>query len=557
MTQEERSSPTRAERIALLGLLAATLLYQVVLFEPFQVPNNDWYSFEDAARHFAAGEWPLHSKRLPLLPALVGGLSHGFAGAHPELRAALVLNVLFSLGTLALLFRWASQTLGRGAILVPVLYASTVQFHAGGLQPLVEPSLAFCVVLAFTLHQAGSAWQYAAAAAAALGRYEAAALLPLFALTNALQGRGWVRQGAWAATGLVPLAAWRLAASLGGPGGGTYLDLMEGMGFAPAPGFAWVALGEAFPVLHAPAPLVWLGVVLVGVPLGFGVWLGLRERRAPALPLLAYFAAAVATVVVFGVPKARYVLPVLWIPIAFWVAGAIRGREQYRIRVAVDLGPSAPLVAGFGAVVAMLGAGLTVLATRRDIAPPGVEIAYALALSACAVPAVWSRVQARRAAGLVLLAAVVLLVTTGTARKQTALFNVYHANQGSAALAGWLEANLRPDEGVVVLNPGAVEFLTGLQRDRLISFAVTRTETLEELARFMGERGFAYAAWTHRRASDSRSAAYYDDRKNVDLARAFAEGGPVAGFEHVATLPAPEGVDQGDAHVYRLVRSSP
>ena len=84
--------------------------------------------------------------------------------------------------------RFAARSLGRGALLVPVLFAGTAQFHGTGLQPLVEPSLCFFVVLAFVLFQRRSAWQYAAAAAAAMSRYEAAALLPIFAAFRRARG---------------------------------------------------------------------------------------------------------------------------------------------------------------------------------------------------------------------------------------------------------------------------------------------------------------------------------------------------------------------------------
>jgi hypothetical protein len=101
---------------------------------------------------------------------------------HPVLHAALVLNMAFSIGVLVLLFRLASPLLGAGALLVPLLFATTEQFHAMGLQPLVEPSLGFFCVLTLVLFQARSPWQYAAAAAAALSR--TASLIGILFLLN-------------------------------------------------------------------------------------------------------------------------------------------------------------------------------------------------------------------------------------------------------------------------------------------------------------------------------------------------------------------------------------
>ena len=186
-----RSEPARFEPWLVALLCVATLACWAPQFRFFFVPNNDYGTFEGVARSFGRLELPTSYQRLPLLPALMALLAPLLPGSHAYLDAALLLNLAFAVATLPLLYLFAARSLGRGALLVPVLFAGTALFHGTGLQPLVEPSLCFFVALAFVLFQRRSAWQYAAAAAAALSRYEAAALLPIFALAGALEDRRW------------------------------------------------------------------------------------------------------------------------------------------------------------------------------------------------------------------------------------------------------------------------------------------------------------------------------------------------------------------------------
>ena len=145
-------------------------------------------------------------------------------GPHPELHAALVLNMAFSIGSLVLLFWLASRLLGAGALLVPVLFATTAQFHSMALQPLVEPSLGFFCLLTLVLFHLRSPWQYAAAAAAALSRSEASTLIPVLFLINwrfggcnrRFEGRFW-RHAALAGLASIPFLAWAARARCGDP----------------------------------------------------------------------------------------------------------------------------------------------------------------------------------------------------------------------------------------------------------------------------------------------------------------------------------------------------
>ena len=61
-----------------------------------------------------------------------------------------------------------------------------------------------------------------------------------------------------------------------------------------------------------------------------------------------------------------------------------------------------------------------------------------------------------------------------------------------------------------------------------------------------------YVAWTWRRAPETQAERFYAERRKEALAAPFGTGGPVPGFEHVATLPAEPRLEQPPAQIYRL-----
>ena len=142
----------------LLAAICALLsLLWAAQYHPFVFPNADYHSFERIASSFAAGEWPNQWKRGPILPGMMTLLAPLMPGRHPALHAALLLNLAFSLGSVALLFRLGARTAGPAAGALAALLLGTSSVHqVMALQPLVEPSLGLWVLLAFVLLQARS-----------------------------------------------------------------------------------------------------------------------------------------------------------------------------------------------------------------------------------------------------------------------------------------------------------------------------------------------------------------------------------------------------------------
>jgi hypothetical protein len=553
-----------------------------VQYHPFLLPNNDYHSFERVAKSFGSGELPGSFKRGPILPLLMVGLSPAMPEPHPELHAALALNMAFSIGTLVLLFRLASRLLGAGALLVPVLFATTAQFHAMALQPLVEPSLGFFCLLTLVLFQARSPWQYAAAAAAALSRPEASVLIPVLFLSNwwfgeiprrfgdrsgssqdrswRFEGRFW-RQAALAALASIPFLGWAALGAVRGTGASSYLELMEGMGWAIAPSFLVSCYREPFAGWFlGGGGLIVPFLVLAVLPTLVGIAVGLRDFRREAIAMLAFLGLSAAAIVLFGIQKPRYVYPTGWVLPFFFAGGGLHlletGFRHLAPRLASRSGPRiAFIVAASALCLFALSVWVWYLARLPHVAPFAADLLF-LALALGLVQTQLSRIRRQRlwmAACAVFLAFLTPVAAGGIASKQLELFGIYHANYSSYLLAPWIEENLGPSDRIVLLHPTHIRYLTGLGPERFEKFLKMRAENAAELAAEMREKGLTHVAYTYRYRATNPAAELYNRKKKTHLAEEFRGGGEVPGFEHLATLPLPEMLHRSPVQVYRVL----
>lgn len=550
------------ERWAFVALCGFVLVYWAFQYQPFVLPNNDYHSFERTARAFGAFEWPSSFKRMPILPALMALIAPFLPEPHAYLHAALVWNQIFSIGVLVGLFVLGQRLLGGPGLLLPVLFTATTQFHGNGLQPLVEPSLGFFVVWAFVMQERGSAWQYAFAAGAALSRYEAALLIPaLWAAEVIVDRRFWIPVAKAIAAG-TPLLAWTAIGSLQGSGGGSYMDLMSGMGFQPAPGFFLRSVKEPFGGWYT-SNVVWLvpfaGVVLV--PLVVGAVRGLRERTALAGSMLGFGVGCVVAIVVFGINKARYVYPTEWIWQLFWLWGALR-LAPWVVDELRERAPGFERVATFGALgLALLAAAFWVrkMSGVPQTAPLALEFAFLAAVFAVAGVAIRPRAATQgsvlAAAGL--LVALVPLLAGGLVGKQRTVHKVYYSNWSAHRLAGWLEQNLGPDDRVVLLPRSHIQHLTALPKRQLLTYSDLEAEDLEGLRDELVERAVSHVVFTDRGPLRNPSHHHYYREKKTYLSELFETGEAVPGFEHVATLDLPAHIPRKPVQIYRRRPEAP
>lgn len=563
-----------AVEAALAWVLAlATLAFWAPQLAFFPLPNNDFATFEAVARSFSRLELPNTFQRLPLLPAAMALLAGALPGKHALLHAALALNAVLAIATLPLLQRFAARCLGRGALLVPVLFAGSAQFHGQGLQPLVEPSLGFFVVLAFVGFQRRAGWQYAAAAAAALSRYEAVLLLPLFAVWNAREDRRLRHHALAAAAGALPFAVWAAAGALRGSGAAFYAADMERMGFSPAPHVLATLLKECFRGFwtNAPGPDLPVFLALAATPTALGVALGLRRFPREATALLAYLAATLAVIVLLGIDKARYVYPVLWVPILFFATGLLGALTLAARGLAALPGPAvaAALAAALALGALFASDGLLELARApHDVVPLAVDLAYAAVLGALAAAALALALSAgtsrspasARAAGTAFVAGLALALPlllgglTGRAAEQR---KILFANESVVVSAAWLAANLGPEGRAVVMHRQHYLFLTDFEPARFVGFFDLEADDSDALAAEMRSRGLTHVVATWRKPVAQAIDRVYERKFKWFLVDPFAHGEPVPGFEHVAALPLPAHLEQPPVQIYRLAEPAP
>jgi hypothetical protein len=483
---------------------------------------------------------------------------------HPELDAALAVNLLCALATLPLLALFAARTLGRGALLVPVLFAGGTQLHAQALQPLVEPSLGLCVVLAFVLFAARSPWQYVAAGAAALSRYEAAALLAIFAAANVLEDRRVVRHFTLAALAGVPFVAWLALGVLGGSGAAFYAADMERMGFTPAPHVLATLLKEAYRGWwsDAPGPDLPLFLLAAALPTLAGVVVGWRRFRRETVALLVYLAVTVAVVVLLGIDKARYLYPVLWIPQLFFAAGLLAGGARIAASERVPAWALGAL-AGLGAAASAFLARHWV---RKLLATPPETSAWpdlvllpllsALALAALAGGLAVRPARARlsaAAAAAVGFAASFPLLAGGLEGRQNEWFKTRFANYGYVLSARWLEEHLAPGERFVAANRQHYLFLGAFDPSQIATFYELDAADPAALAAELRARGVTYLVATWRKPVAQSIDQVYERKFKWFLVDPFTEGAPVAGFEHVAAIELPAHLKHPPLQIYRVL----
>jgi hypothetical protein len=537
-------------------LLAAALgALWLVQLRPFVFPNNDFYSYRRAAWSLQAGELPKSTKRGPIFPAAIALLAPALPGEQPELAAALAINLAGSLALFLVLARFAQRTFPEAAPLFAVLLATTPVLHSAALQPLLEPTLGLFVALAFLGLRARSPWQYAAAGAAALSRPDAAVLVAILAVVNALFERDRiVRHAALAALAALPCLVWY---SLGARGGAsTYLALRDAYG-SGAPLYLAILPREVFPGWWRSVPLAIGGTLLFVAPATFGAWRAWRSAPRETAAMLAWFALSCAVVVLYGVGKARYVHPIAFVPLLCLAVGVVELAPRAAARLPASGWPfRAAYVAAVLVTIELLRYGARqLLRTESALSgwPDGLFACLCVVAAGLAV-GVPRRLRRTPAGAASVLAAGVAfaLVLGGAARAREGIAAVYDFDRAAAAAAAWVQKELPPGERIAALHYSQIKFAAPAARERVVPFHRFDAATLGELRDALAREGVRYVAWTWRRAPATEAERFYAERRKEALAAPFGTGGPVPGFEHVATLPAEPRLAQPPAQIYRL-----
>lgn len=499
----------RAGLQEIVGLLAIGLTAAVVVRGHFVMPHPDFLEFVDTGRDFLSGRLPATLKRAPVYPVVVTLLGRLLPLEAAPRVAAEWLNVLLLplngllLWTLAR--RWAGAAAARWAaawyLLLPLgLYCTS---HA-----IVEPLLSTAIlltVLSVDFERWG--WAYAAAALAAITRYDAAGLLPGVFLADCIVRRRAGRAALAAAVAAAPLAGWLLLTALtwSARSGDHYL-----VQIAERPGFdlVWavrVMLDAAFdpPRLVLPSGLQWFNdAAPISAPLGLallaaaGVAHTLSTRRPAASAAIVAAGAYTLVHALFPFRELRFGYP----PVALLLAFAAVGAAWCAERLAGLRLPQRWQTAVCMALLAVLGCALWgeadtfAVRTGRRL-PWSVALTFVLMIGLIVLWSAPYLVGRRRLAPLVLLLAVLLLASVQV-RAAIPLLGWGRDLQNQVEAARWVRQHAEAGAGVLSASPGLLRlYAPDTPRERFVAFADIRATGWSDILAECRSRRIGYIIW--------------------------------------------------------------
>ena len=337
------------------------------------------------------------------------------------------------------------------------------------------------------------------------------------------------------------------------------------MGFSPAFHVFATLLKETYRGWwsDAPGPELPLFLAAAALPTALGLGRGLRRFRRETLAAVAYLTASLLVILGLGVDKARYVEPVLWIPLWLFAAG-LGSLASPRLRERAETLP-APLVALWPAVAAAaalyLGRHwLAKLLRAPEGTPLSLDLLYLAVLCALAAAALAPALRGLSAKGRLAAAgaaatAFVLafpILAGGMEAKQGEQYKIRFANYGVVVTSAWLAQHVPREARIVSMGRQQFGYLGEIEPSRIVTFYELEAVDPASLAAEMRARGVSYLVATWRKPVAQTIDRVYERKFKWFLVDPFADGAPVPGFEHVAALPLPAHLGVPPVQIYRL-----
>lgn len=545
-------------------VLLVAAIYWISSYQPYILPNSDFFRIKGMAEKFMGGEVPGDFKQMPLVPLLIGPVAFLLPVAdNAYLHAISVLNIVLSLGILVLLYLLGREFLGNILALVPVLILlASPQFLISVHRPMLEPAIGFFSMATLVALVRRSPWAYVLAGLCALTRYEMAILLAVvFVVETYRTPRHWFRIGLKCTAAGVPFLIWfGLSVFLPAEGNPYFNEIVQASFWAVASNMV-SSLPVSRPIAVAFIVLAW----------SVGLVAAYRQNAAVALGVVALMVLYTAAHVYYGRAMAlvRYTYPVLWVtPLLTTVAF-----RQLFIRFW-------PWVENLGArgqralalLVGVLGS-LWIFRTLRifpgqfpttAMEPMFWYLGWSVLLvgGVGAVAFYWASggpLRQRIMVSAVALASVSMPFILGGPVLADREARVYWEKAEYVVAAEWLAENLEDEDGVVMpLRHEVLDHMPNIDLERVTAYSEFEAETHDAFVEEMDARGIRYAAFVFRaeRPTNPEAPWYARSLQNylankVHLMDPFREGADVAGFEKVVTLPAPHPELNHPTHVYR------
>jgi len=566
-----------------MALLLAFAVYLGITFYGHQaVPNSDFPDFVKTGKTILSLKLPNSYKRLPVFGTLVVAFAGVVGGQHPELTAGWLLNCVFFSLNAVLLYLLGRKLLGRAAVFFALIAALNPWMIAQLVDPILEITLIFFMLLTFYLLSVNSRWSYLVAGIAAMTRYEGAAVILTVFLVDVItrkSRRDRLFSLLYAALASLPLIAWLVlwksgpaAATRGYLGhfthpdhiGAGYFRLLWETTFQPliqlpswlracftGDGYSRAAYMRA---ASSDEVVAALGRVLVSVGFLTTVVWALIRRHRHTLALLLFWFCYVSVHSMRHLSLNRYCVPVAWLTLLLTYRGIqiLWGWVSDERLVGKIMATALRSLLLIAAAVWLVRLVPYIPETGR-ISPHFATLPFATAAMVCLIVALMYYTSRNRAILRYLAPAVfVCLLLAGN---QFALAMTVGNGRRDAEfkeLANWYVKNARPGEKLVTTMPHIVRIYAPRHAGSFI-----RTERIAgaDAAAFIEDcyrKNITYVAWDSRLGLARRDSYY----RKYGLSRiaALQKGRTIPPYTYLTTLTESR---YRFIHIYRLEKRPP
>ncbi len=202
----------------MMAILLAFGAYHSLLYFGHQlVPNPDFTDFVKVGHQLLSFQIPTSFKRAPVLGILQVALSKIVGGRYPDLTAGWLLNAILHPFNILLLYLVSKRIIGKAAIFVALMAMLNPYVIRMLVDPIVETTLLFFVLLTFFFMFKRSKWVYLFASITTMVRYEGAALILAAFVMDMIYEKGTRRHTVaflYSLLASLPLILWMLGTAL-------------------------------------------------------------------------------------------------------------------------------------------------------------------------------------------------------------------------------------------------------------------------------------------------------------------------------------------------------
>jgi hypothetical protein len=567
------------EAVAMGLLLLLGIALSIAYFGHRAVPNSDFPGFVAVARGLLDGHIPDNMKRLPVLGLMQIALSGLVVNSScPILTAGLILNCILYTASILVFYRLCRRT---GSIAVSFYIALIAALNPLTLSmlinPIVETTLTFFVLITLYCIVIRSRWAYAWAMLASMTRYEAFALIGIALLVDWLGKstmRHRIRSFGFFCLAITPMMIWLLIArpSTADPNN-NYLRLFlnvehrNGLAFAEslwASAFGSLAQwpqsvraltsGAVFTEQQATAiqtrdTIFHTGITCAAAILFLvGAAAMLRTKRGPFYAILLFWIVYFSVHTLQGFLVDRYAVPLVWLTI--WIA-AVGLQTTFAF-----VGKRIPRFAGTMILIVMAAGALVwtfpqwaALSETINISPPSLSVVYAsLAVILCFLMAcLW---KIRDGALFPALFGGLLVGLIVVSNQFSLAWKLGRGNDDIEfrKLAEWYDGVAKPGEKLATTFAEIVALFAPHQNNQVVHTGLIPGTNPIEFAQACKKLQVAYLAWDSRIESFSEKDYYYQQwgMKKIQPLVAGSDLGP---YKYLHTIQAPDG---RFIHLYRL-----